>query len=95
MDEFQYRRKKQEVLEKFPPEFRELLQKSDIANQAYNLLVHAENIDPYKVLFEVIKHAEDITKKFKNYIAVGPAPQYFVGSQEMIDKLKKDHGQGL
>jgi hypothetical protein len=90
MDEFQYRRKKQEVLEKFPPEFREMLQKSVLANHAYMLLVHARDVDPYAVLFEVIKHADRIHDQFKKYIEVGPPPQYIVGTQEMIDKLKKD-----
>lgn len=43
------------------------------------------------MLVAILESREDIMAKFKNHIAYSPPPQYIVGTQEMIDKLKFDN----
>jgi len=42
------------------------------------------------LLVAVLQSREEIMEKFKHHLAWG-TPQYFVGTQEMIDKLKAEH----
>lgn len=97
MSEFEYLREKREkrelVLSKFPPEFRDNIH-TDLRARVVECLCKSENPDiVYHLVEMLIKNHEELADSYKRYIQLGHPPVIIANlskeGAEMLNKNKK------
>jgi len=81
---------KQRVIDSLPEGFKNHLH-DNLVYYHLEIMARTGSMDVGKLLVDVLDSRKEIIDKFHKYIEIGPPPVYFVGTKEMIEKIKSEH----